>query len=248
MIIQNKKVLITGGGSGIGLSFAKTVTEAGAQVILVGRNEEKLKTAAASLKNASYIVADVSDEADVTNLVDTVKNQHGGIDILINNAGVSYYIPPTFTKDYDAKAKQEMDINFHAVVNLTNQFLPSLIERGDAAIVNVASILAYVPSIYAVTYSASKAALHSYSQSLRLYLEREGTNVKLFEVFPPLVETEMTASLDAPKLVPEVIATDLLEALLMDNFTVRSGVTEGMYQAMLASPENALLLLNSSRV
>lgn len=246
MKIENKKVLITGGGSGIGLSIAKTLTEGGANVILVGRNEEKLKKAAASLNNAAYIAADISNDTDVKRLIDTVKNQHGGIDILINNAGVSNYVPAVFTEEYEEKAKQEMDINFHAVVNLTNKFLPGLKERGDSAIVNVVSILAYIPSVYAVSYSASKAALHSYSQSLRLHLEREGTDVKIFEVFPPLVDTDMTAGLDSPKLAPEVIATDLLAALLNDDFSVRSGVTEDIYQAALASPEKALLLLNSN--
>ncbi|WP_158798252.1 SDR family NAD(P)-dependent oxidoreductase [Pedobacter sp. L105] len=246
MNIQNKKALITGGGSGIGFSIAKTFTEGGAHVILVGRNEEKLKSAVGSLKNAEYIVADVSSDADVKLLVETVKFDHGGIDILINNAGVSFYVPAVFSEEFKEKTKQEMDINFHAVVNLINQFLPDLRDRGDAAIVNVASVLAYVPSIYAVTYSASKAALHSYSQSLRLHLEREDADVKVFEVFPPLVDTEMTAGLDTPKIAPEVIAKDLIKALLGDNFSVRSGVTEDMYRALLASPENALAIMNSN--
>lgn len=244
MNIENKKVLITGGGSGIGLSFAKAFTSGGAQVILVGRNEEKLKSSSLLLKDASYIVADVSNDGDVKRLVETV-NKDGGIDILINNAGVASYVPALLGEGYEEKAKEEMNINFFAVLNLVNQFLPSLKERGDAAIVNVESILAYVPSMYAATYSASKAALHSYSQSLRLQLEKEGIAIKIFEVFPPLVDTDMTTGMDRPKIAPEVIATDLVEAISKDDFYVRSGVTKDIYQAMLASPENALLLMNS---
>jgi uncharacterized oxidoreductase len=246
MNIQNKKTLITGGGSGIGFSIAKAFSEAGAQVILVGRNEAKLKTSAAALKNASYIAADVSNRADVKRLVDTVNKEHGGIDILINNAGVANNVPALLGDGYYEKAKQEMDINFFAVLNLIDQFLPTLKQKGDAAIVNLESVLAYVPFIYAATYSASKAALRSYSQSLRLQLEREGIDIKIFEVFPPLVDTEMTAGFDAPKIAPEVIAADLLEAILKDDFFVRSGVTSDMYKASLASPENALLLMNGN--
>lgn len=245
MNIQNKKTLITGGGSGIGFSIAKAFSAGGAEVILVGRNEEKLKKSAAALKNASYIVADVSKRDEVKKLVETVSKD-GGIDILINNAGVSHYLPALFSDNDYEKAAEEIEVNFLAVVNLINQFLPTLKAKGDAAIVNVESILAYVPSIHAVSYSASKAALRSYSQGLRLHLERANMGIKVFEVFPPLVETDMTAGLDAPKIAPKVIATDLVEALLKDDFFVRSGVTKDIYQAMLASPENALLLLNSN--
>lgn len=245
MNIQNKKVLITGGGSGIGFNIAKTFSEGGAQVILVGRNEDKLKKSAKVL-NTSYIKADVSNHADVKRLAETINKDYGGIDILINNAGIVHYIPAVFNEEYVEKTKEEMNINFHAVVDTINQFLPILKESNGAAIVNVESILAYVPSLRSATYSASKAALHSYSQSLRLHLEKEGTDIKVFEVFPPLTDTEMSASSAAPKLDPKVIATDLVQAMLNDVFSVRCGVTKDIYKAMLESPENALILLNSN--
>lgn len=243
MNIQNKKVLITGGGSGIGFSIAKAFSEAGAIVILVGRNEEKLINAVAYLRDASYIVADVSNENDVERLVRAV-NEEGGIDILVNNAGIVYYVPALMGDDDHAKAKEEMEINFFAVLNLIQKFLPVLRKRGDAAIVNLESILSYVPTIYAATYSATKAALHSYSQSLRLQLQNEGIDIKIFEVFPPLVDTAATAVIDLPKISPDVIASDLLDAMLKNNFYVRTGFTEDIYQACMASPEHALLLMN----
>ncbi|CAM4091294.1 uncharacterized oxidoreductase [Pedobacter westerhofensis] len=244
MDIQNKKTLITGGGSGIGFSIAKAFSEAGAEVILVGRNEERLKISAASLKNATYIAADVGNTDDVQRLVETVTRD-GGIDILINNAGVANYLPALLGDDYHEKAKEEMDINFFAVLNLINKFLPVLKQREAAAIINLESILVYAPSINASTYSASKAALRSYSQSLRMQLEKESINIKIFEVFPPLVDTDMTAGLDIVKIAPEVVANDLVAAVLTDEFYIRSGMTENIYQAMLASPENAVLLMNS---
>ena len=77
-----------------------------------------------------------------------------------------------------------MDINFYAVVKLTNKFLPTLREKGNAAIGNVVSVLAYVPPVYAATYSASKAALHSYAQSLRIHLEREGADQEILRLRP----------------------------------------------------------------
>lgn len=243
MNIQSKKALITGGGSGIGFHIAKTFSENGAEVILVGRNEDKLKKSAEALNNASYIVADVSNRVDVKELAEAVS-KNGGLDILINSAGISQYIPAIFGEEDEQKTRAEMDINYHAVVNMVNHFLPILSKSNEAVIVNVVSILAYVPALHAASYSASKAALHAYSQVLRLQLERETANVKVFEVFPPLTDTGMSSNSNAPKLAPEVIATDLLKAIENNVFTIRSGMTESMYQAMLASPENALTLLN----
>jgi len=154
-------------------------------------------------------------------------------------------LPVILDDESQDKGKQEMLINFFAVLDLVNLFLPGLKAKGNTAIVNVSSALAYVPSIYAATYCASKAALHSYTQALRYQLEKDGANIKIFEVFPPLTDTDMTTSFDAPKIAPEIIASDLVNAFLTDQFSIRSGPTEDLYQAMLASPENALLILNN---
>lgn len=240
----NKKILVTGGGSGIGFSIAKAFAAKGNQLILAGRNEDKLKKAVVSIPNASYIVCDVSNQNDVKLLVKKIKEEYGGIDILVNNAGVAQPHSLTETAGLYENAKYEMEINFLSVVRLTEELLPTLIKRDEAAIINIQSILSYLPSLNIATYSASKAALHSYSQALRLALEKTHPQIKLFEVFPPYVDTEMARAIQSDKLSPEEVANDIVEAVEKNEFAIRNGKTKNLYQLYLQSPENALKVLN----
>ncbi|SEB07243.1 SDR family NAD(P)-dependent oxidoreductase [Pedobacter hartonius] len=244
MNIQNKKVLITGGGSGIGFGIAKVFSAAGAHVILVGRTEERLKKSAASLKSATYITADVSNTKDVKRLVETVTHD-GGIDILINSAGKCHFLSAVLSDDDHKKVREEMEMNFFAVVNVINQFLPGLKQLESAAIINMESMVAFAPSIMAATYAASKAAMRCYSQALRIQLEKEGSNIKVIEVFPPFADTEMNAGREFPKVAPDIIAEDIMAAVLKDELVIRLGFAETLYQEMLISPENAVSFINS---
>ena len=244
MLLQNKSVLITGGGSGIGLAIAKAFAEKGARITLAGRNEERLQQAVAELPGANYIVADVTSAEDTTRLIQQVKKIYGGLDILVNNAGVSAGQNPASDTIYE-QSKYEMEINFFAVLRLTQQFLPILKESGDAAIINIQSVLSYVPAVGSATYSASKAALHSYSQSLRLHLELQGDAIKVFEVFPPLTDTGMAKRFTADKLTPEEVAADIVAGVEANNYAIRNGKTKDVYQLVRKSPEEALAALNS---
>lgn len=246
MNIQNKKILVTGGGSGIGLAIATAFSAKNNQLILVGRNEEKLKAAAAGLPRASYVVADVASEKDVNNLVKQVKEVYGGIDILVNNAGVATAHPLSSDSGIYENAKYEMEINYFAVLRLTEQLMPFLKQSKEAAIVNIESIVSYIPSVVITTYSATKAALHFYSQALRLVLQRTNPHIKLFEVFPPYVDTDLTKSFEnVEKLTPSVIANDLLSCMEKDEYAVRSGRTNDLYQLFRQSPEEAFLAMNN---
>ncbi|WP_306350608.1 SDR family oxidoreductase [Flavobacterium sp. '19STA2R22 D10 B1'] len=246
MNVEHKKIVITGGGSGIGLAMAKIFSEKGNQVIITGRNEEKLKKAIQTLKNTTYVVSDVSKEADVEQLVQKIKNEHQGIDILINNAGVLTPQGPDEGDDLLKNARYEMEVNYFSVVRLTQVLLPLLKESKEAAIVNVASVLSYLPLANVATYSASKAALHSYSQSLRTVLGQKGFSIKVFEVFPHFTETEMTEGLDIPMMSSEAVAQDVLEGLENDLYAIRNGQTKDIYQMMLKSPEDTLRLINQN--
>jgi uncharacterized oxidoreductase len=244
MNIENKTILITGGGTGIGFSIAKKLSVNGNQIILAGRREDKLKDAAAQLPNASYVVADVTKEADVENLVKQVKNKFGGLDILVNNAGVVTAYPLDSEAGVYEKAKFEMDLNYLSVVRLTEKLLPFLKASKDAAIINIESIVSYLPATVIATYSATKAALHSYSQSLRLVLQKTNPSVKIFEVFPPFVDTDMTKGFDADKLSPDEVAQDIFNALQKNEYAVRPGRTKEVYQSFLQSPEITLQKFN----
>jgi uncharacterized oxidoreductase len=240
MNIQGKKTLITGGGSGIGFAIAQAFIAKGAKVIITGRSEDRLKKAVASLKDATYIVSDITNEQDLNNLLEKA----GSIDILVNNAGILIGVPVDGGKDFVAKARDEMNTNYFAVLELTERFLPVLKASGDAAIINIQSVLSYLPITMAHTYSDSKAALHSYSQALRLVLQQKGAAVKVFEVFPPYIDTDMTKGVDVSKMKPEDLVADIVEGVENDQFAIRSGLTKDVYQLMLQSPENALARIN----
>jgi uncharacterized oxidoreductase len=244
MNIENKTILITGGGTGIGFSIAKKLSGKGNQIILAGRREDKLKDAAAQLSNASYVVADVTKEADVDNLVQQVKNKFGGLDILVNNAGVVTAYPLDSEDGVYEKAKFEMDLNYLSVVRLTEKLLPVLKASKDAAIINIESIVSYLPNTVIATYSATKAALHSYSQSLRLVLQKTNPSVRVFEVFPPFVDTDMTKGFDADKLSPDEVADDIYSALQKNDYAIRPGKTKEVYQSFLQSPDVTLKQFN----
>src|SRR5690606_12236956 len=125
------------------------------------------------------------------------------------------------------------------------KLLPLLKKQANAAIVNVSSIVAFVPGKLA-TYSASKAALHSYTQALRLALEN--TSVKVFELMPPLVDTEFSAPIGGKNgISPSVVAEQFLEGLASNRYEIRVGQTEALYRIFLSSPEQALRQLNGPR-
>lgn len=240
MNITNKTVLITGGGTGIGFSIAKALSGNGNQLILAGRREDVLKRAAAQLPQASYIVADITKEEDVNKLVQQVPS----LDILVNNAGVVTAQPLDSANGVYEKAKFEMDLNYLSVVRLIERLLPVLKASKEAAIVNVESVVSYLPSTFISTYSATKAALHSYSQALRLVLQKTYPHIRVFEVFPPFVDTDMTKGVELDKLSPDVIASDLYAAMQQEEYAVRSGKTKEVYALFHQSPETALAQFN----
>jgi uncharacterized oxidoreductase len=244
MNIENKTILITGGGTGIGFSIAKKLSGKGNRLILAGRREDKLKEAVAQLPQASYVVADVTKEAAVDNLVQQVKKTFGGLDILVNNAGVVTAYPLDSADGVYEKAKFEMDLNYLSVVRLTERLLPLLKASKEAAIINIESIVSYLPATVIATYSATKAALHSYSQALRLVLQKTNPHIQVFEVFPPFVDTDMTKAFTADKLSPDEVALDIYNALQKNEYAVRPGRTKEVYQSFLQSPENTLKQFN----
>lgn len=246
MNIQNKKVLVTGGGSGIGFAIAKAFADKGNQVILFGRTEDRLKAAVAQLHNASYIVGDVTSENDVLQLVKQVKENYGSLDILVNNAGTGRPQPLDASQGIYETAKFEIEINYLSVLRLTELLLPVLKASREAAIINIQSIVSYVPNTFLATYSATKAALHSYSQSLRIVLQQSAPHVKVFEVFPPYVDTDLAKGIEADKLAPSEVADDITQAVENELYAVRNGKTKDLYQLFRQSPEEALKVLNTA--
>lgn len=224
MELKGKTILITGGASGIGLEAAKQFLEIGAKVIITGRNQDKLDKAKKLYPELTAIKSDLASPGDADILYDIIK-ELGGIDILYNNAGV--LVPPSnlgMANDKHAEgAAHEMDINYLGVIRINNIFMDMLKSRKEAAIINTTSILSMVPSLIEATYSSSKVALAFYTISLREHLRIIGSSLKIFELIPPLVATEMTAERNDKKITPEEMAKGLIRGLQKDKYTIRVG-------------------------
>lgn len=246
MNITQKTVLLTGGGSGIGLEIAKLLAAKQNKVIIVGRNREKLEKAVLEMPNGELIQADISAEADVLRLVSTVKEHYPELSVLINNAGIGNLNPLEVPGKIYETAHTEMAINYLAPVRLVEQLLPLLQQQPEAAVVNVSSILAFVPSLAISTYSDSKAALHSYTRALRLALS-SGTAIKVFELMPPLVDTELTTELGGKEngIPPQQVAQELLDGIESDRYEIHVASTADFRKLYLSDPEGALLALNA---
>jgi len=244
MNITNKTVLITGGGSGIGFEIAKLLAAAGNQVIITGRTESKLKKATDQIKGAHYLAGDITNEENVDLLVNNIKQKFGKLDVLINNAADAYtYQLATQSGDF-TKASSEITTNYLAVIRLIEKFLPLLKESKEAGIVNVSSIVAYAVGNNVPTYSASKAALHFYTQSLRQSLHTN-TSIKVFELMPPLVNTEFSKEIGGENgIPPKQVAEELIEGLATDTFEIRVGQTADFYKAFFAGSNEAYKMMN----
>jgi uncharacterized oxidoreductase len=213
----------------------------------VGRDQLRLDSAKAKLPGIHTIKADVSKIEDVKELVATLSAGYPDLNIVINNAGRAIvYNLSDESQDAFLHGEDEMLTNYLSVIRLNHQLLPLLKKKNEAAIVNVSSVVAYVPGMNLPTYGASKAALHSYTTSLRLSLEN--SSIKVFELMPPLVDTEFSKEIGGKNGIhPSVVAGDLLEALKNDDFEIRVGDTAKVYDLFLSSPKDALNLMNSKR-
>jgi uncharacterized oxidoreductase len=236
-------VLVTGGGSGIGFELAKKFSSFGNEVILVGRNRDKLISQSAQLNNTSVYVCDITSEEEVNGLVQYVKDEFGALSILINNAGVANIHSLAEASNSFQFAQQEIETNYLSAVRLTEKFLPLLKLSGEAAIINNSSVVALVPAASLATYSASKAALHSYTQSLRISLQKS-THIKVFELMPPLVDTEFARKIPGEKITAEEVAETAIYALQNDVFEIHVASTSAIYKLFLSSPELALKQMN----
>jgi uncharacterized oxidoreductase len=244
MNISNKTVLITGGGSGIGFATAKLLSEKGNKVIIAGRNSAKLQKAAAQLKNVTAITCDITAEADVKNLVQQVQDKFSDLSVLINNAGSAYKYDLGASANAFDKAAEEVSINYLALIRLTEYLLPVLRKQKEAAIVNVSSIVVFAPASVIPTYSATKAAVHSYTQSLRHVLAKD-TNIKVFELMPPLVNTDFSQEIGGANGIPPMdVAEGLVAGFEKDEYEIQVGATAQIYQLFLSSPKDAFNALN----
>ncbi|QSO50951.1 SDR family NAD(P)-dependent oxidoreductase [Alicyclobacillus curvatus] len=194
MRLSGNTILITGGSTGIGLAFAERFIATGNTVIVCGRRESVLQAAKEKFPNLITRVCDVGLKSDRIALFDWVTTNYPDVNVLVNNAGIQqrFHVLKADAKDNWSYYNNEIMVNAEAPIHLSMLFAPFFAQKEKAAIVNVTSGLAFTPLAIAPIYSATKAALHSYTMSLRHQLAH--TSVEVIEVAPPAVNTDLGGS------------------------------------------------------
>ena len=204
MKISGNTILVTGGGSGIGRALAQRWAQAGNTVIVAGRRLDALEQTAQGSPSIHPVQFDASDAAATAAFAATLLREFPALNVLVNNAGIMRSEDPTSRRDL-ADAEETVATNLLGPIRLIDALVDHLTAQPDSAIVNVTSGLAFVPLPRTPTYSATKAALHSYTQALRARL---ADKVEVIELAPPGVQTELTpgqSTRDGYQPLPEFI-------------------------------------------
>jgi len=199
MKLTQNTILITGGGSGIGRGLAEAFHTLGNHVIIAGRRKELLEKTAAANPGMQFRLLDQDDAGEIRSFAAQVANDFPALNVLVNNAGIQRL--EDMTSGVVDDAESTITTNLLGPIRLTGALLPSLMTKPQPAILNVTSGLAFVPFAMIPTYCATKAALHSYTQSLRYQLRN--TSVQVIEIIPPWVRTELQGERGMnPKAMP----------------------------------------------
>jgi uncharacterized oxidoreductase len=202
MQMTGNTILITGGGSGIGRALAEAYHRRDNTVVIAGRREDVLSEVAAENPGMQFLTLDISDARGVQSFAKEAIRRFPNLNVLINNAGIMKAEDIASASDHLAIAEETVAINLLGPIRLTAALLPHLQRRERSAILTVSSGLAFVPMAITPTYSATKAAIHSYSLSLRHQLKNAGTQV--IEIIPPYVQTHLMGAHQAsdPNAMP----------------------------------------------
>lgn len=245
-------VLITGGGSGIGLALALKFLSNDHTVIITGRNLGKLEKVKQQNPKIHISQSDVTEETDVEKLVSHVQQKFGGLDVLINNAGIMNLVDAGNEENDLQKQMQEIEINYNSPIRMLHYFLPLLKKSKNAVMVNVSSGLAYVPFAQAPVYSATKSALHFWTRSIRLHLKPH--NIKVLELLPPVVDTPLAHGADIAEddnlkpMPPEKLADIFWKGYLKGKEEITPGISTQLKLMSRLAPKFIFKQLNKQPI
>jgi short-subunit dehydrogenase len=218
MVTQHEWAVITGASSGIGRAFAGELASRGYPVLLVARRADELQQVAGEIRKrggrAEVLVADLAT-ADGVETVGHAATKLGDVGVLVNNAGMGSY--GAFVEQPEGREMAQVALNIGAVVGLTRRLLPQMVARGRGQIINIASILGFMPTPYFATYAATKAFVLHFSEALAY--ELRGTGVGVLASSPGVVKTEFARVAGSraqegglPQLTPDTVARVSLRA------------------------------------
>jgi len=244
MKLNNNTILITGGTSGIGLELVRQFYERNNKLIVTSSNQSNLENLKEKFPGIITIVCNLADNSSVHQLITKCLTDHGDINLVINNAGIQYNYNWLEEKDGYAKIANEICVNFTSPMQIIYGLLPVLLNKREAAIVNVSSGLALVPKKSAPIYCATKAAIHNGTKALRYQLEN--TTVKVFEIIPPLVETPMTEGRGKDKISPKQLVDEFIPNFINNKYESFIGKTKILRLIQRLSPARADSILKNS--
>ena len=230
---KQNTVLITGGTSGIGLALANKFLEEENKVIITGRSLEKIKNIKERCRNFIIERVDVTNEDEIKKL----SEKHCDVNILINNAGVHHDSDLQNDAEVINFLKEDIFTNLLGPMLLTKYFLPHLLIKKNAAIINVTSYFGIVPNPIALGYCASKAGLRSFTKALRGQLIN--TKIKVFDLAPPIVDTPMSEAVNKPgikKMTTDELVSIFWNSFLNNKYETYPGLSKIVYLLNRLSP------------
>jgi uncharacterized oxidoreductase len=238
-------ILITGGGSGIGRGLAESLHKLGNQVIIAGRRQKVLDETTAANPGMQSLILDVEQPGAISSFAADVLEKFPALNVLINNAGIMRAEKLLEQPEELTDAEAIVATNLLGPIRLTAALLPHLKQQPKATIMNVSSGLAFVPLALTPTYCATKAAIHSYTQSLRWQLR--SSDIEVVEIIPPYVQTDLMDGAEDPRAMPlnEYIAETIslltgqptppeiiVERVKPLRFAADSGKYDGIFQGL----------------
>ena len=248
MNLSGNTILITGGGSGIGRGLAEALHALGNQVVIAGRRKKALEETTAANPGMKSLTLDIESPSAIREFAAQVVADYPALNVLINNAGIMRPENLLAQQADLADAEATVTTNLLGPIRLTAALLPHLQRQPHSTIVNVSSGLAFVPLSLTPTYCATKAAIHSYTQSLRYQLR--STSIEVLELIPPYVQTHLMDGAEDPRAMPldkylaevmEILKTEptppeiCVENVKPLRFSAESGRFDAIFQGLNAA-------------
>lgn len=229
ILLKNKTTLITGVSSGIGREIAQLLAERGARVFGTARNPQS----ATSIRDVDLVRMDVTDDSSVSEAVQSVVQKAGPVQFLVNNAG--YEFMGALEETSVAEARQQFETNLFGVLRVTNAILPGMRQQGDGRIVNISSVLGFLPAPYSGIYAASKHAVEGYTETLDHEIRRFGVRALLVE--PAYTRTKLNGNAKAAKISLQVYADERKRLIAAAKQNIERGddprmVAEAVWKAL----------------